>query len=108
MADKSYVIGVDYGTDSVRSVILDAANGEEIASSVFTYPRWKDGLYCNPLINQYRQHPLDYVEGLEFTIKECLRKAGSIVASGVKAISVDTTGSSPCLLYTSPSPRDGL
>jgi len=95
MADKSYVIGVDYGTDSVRSVILDAANGEEIASSVFTYPRWKDGLYCNPLINQYRQHPLDYVEGLEFTIKECLRKAGSIVASDVKAISVDTTGSSP-------------
>lgn len=95
MADKSYIIGVDYGTDSVRSVILDAANGEEIASSVFAYPRWKDGLFCNPLTNQYRQHPLDYIEGLEFTIKECLRKAGSIVASGVKAISVDTTGSSP-------------
>lgn len=95
MADTSYVIGVDYGTDSVRSIILDAANGEEIASSVFVYPRWKDGLFCNPLINQYRQHPLDYIEGLESTIKECLHKAGSTVASGVKAISVDTTGSSP-------------
>lgn len=95
MIQKSYVIGVDYGTDSVRSVIIDAANGEEIASSVFVYPRWKDGLYCDPLKNQYRQHPLDYIEGLEFTIKECVHKAGSIVTSRIKAISVDTTGSSP-------------
>lgn len=95
MSHKSYVIGVDYGTDSVRSVILDAANGEEIVSSVFVYPRWKDGLYCDTTQNQFRQHPLDYIEGLEFTIKECLHKAGAIIASGVKAISVDTTGSSP-------------
>jgi len=95
MSQKSYVIGVDYGTDSVRSVIMDTANGEEIASSVFVYPRWKDGLYCDPVQNQFRQHPLDYIEGLESTIKECLHKAGTSVASGVKAISVDTTGSSP-------------
>ena len=48
MFENSYVIGVDYGSDSVRSVILDTKNGEEIASSVYYYPRWKDGLYCNP------------------------------------------------------------
>jgi L-ribulokinase len=95
MSHKSYVIGVDYGTDSVRSVILDAANGEEIASSVFVYPRWKDGLYCDTAQNQFRQHPLDHIEGLEFTIRECAHKAGVMVSSGVKAISVDTTGSSP-------------
>jgi L-ribulokinase len=47
MLKKSYVIGVDYGTDSVRSVILDAENGTGIASSSFNYPRWSDGLYCD-------------------------------------------------------------
>ncbi len=92
---KKYVIGVDFGTDSVRSVILDAGNGEEIASSVFAYPRWKNGLYCNPAQNQFRQHPLDYVEGIEATIRECLQKAGETVASNIQAISVDTTGSTP-------------
>src|SRR5258708_304877 len=95
MSQESYVIGVDYGTDSVRSVILGAANGQEVASSIFVYPRWKDGLYCDAAQNQFRQHPLDHIEGLEFTIKACIQKAGAIVASGVKAISVDTTGSSP-------------
>ena len=91
----SYVIGVDYGTDSVRSVVVDAGNGVEIASSVFYYPRWKAGLYCNPSANQFRQHPLDYMEGLEATIKDCIRQAGAVTASLIKAISIDTTGSTP-------------
>lgn len=93
--NDQFVIGVDYGTDSVRSVIIDATNGAEIAASVFAYPRWRDGLYCIPHENQFRQHPLDYVEGLQATIKDCLHKAGPAVAKNVKAISVDTTGSSP-------------
>ena len=93
--NEQYVIGVDYGTDSVRSIIVDASNGNEIASSVFYYPRWKDGLYCDASRNQFRQHPLDYIEGLEHTIKSCLQQAGSAIASGIKAISVDTTGSTP-------------
>ena len=91
----NYVIGVDYGTDSVRSIIVDAANGNEIASSVYYYPRWKDQLYCDASLNQFRQHPLDYVQGLEETIKKCLLQAGPSVVSDIKAISVDTTGSSP-------------
>lgn len=90
-----FVIGVDYGTDSVRSILVDTGNGQEIASSVFYYPRWKEGLYCNPNSNQFRQHPLDYVEGLETTIRACLKQAGPAAAAGVKAISVDTTGSTP-------------
>ena len=92
---EAYVIGVDYGTDSVRSVLADAYNGQEVASSVFYYPRWKQGKYCDAAINQFRQHPLDYVEGLETTIKNCLQKAGVEAASKVRAISVDTTGSTP-------------
>ena len=94
MAEK-FVIGVDYGTDSVRSVILNAANGDELASSVFYYPRWKDGMYCDPQQNQFRQHPLDYIEGLENTIKDCIKKAGENIANNIVAISVDTTGSTP-------------
>ena len=75
VSQDAFVIGVDYGTDSVRSVILSASNGEEIASSVFYYPRWKQGLYCNAATSQFRQHPLDYVEGLEATVTDCVRNA---------------------------------
>jgi L-ribulokinase len=89
------VIGVDYGTDSVRSVLVDASNGAMLASSVYHYPRWKKGLYCNAAKNQFRQHPLDYIEGLEQTIKACIQQAGTHAAKNVKAISVDTTGSTP-------------
>lgn len=101
---QDYVIGVDYGTDSVRSVIADASNGEEIASSVFDYPRWKDGLFCNAAANRFRQHPLDYIEGLEQTIKKCLIQAGPSVVATIKAISVDTTGSTPVAVNESGTP----
>lgn len=104
MNQETFVIGVDYGTDSVRSILVNATNGQEIASSVFYYPRWKAGKYCNPSTNQFRQHPLDYVEGLEQTIKQCLEKAGSAVAANVKAISIDTTGSTPVAVDESGTP----
>lgn len=96
MREDQFVIGVDYGSDSVRSVLINAHNGEEIASSVFNYPRWQQGLFCKPAENQFRQHPLDYIEGLETTIKDCIAKAGGTeVAKAVKGLSVDTTGSTP-------------
>src|SRR6185312_10397187 len=96
MNTDQFVIGVDYGTDSVRSVIVDAKNGKELSSSVFNYPRWQQSLFCDATKNQFRQHPLDYVEGLEYTIKECVKKAGgAAIATAIKAISVDTTGSTP-------------
>jgi L-ribulokinase len=92
---QKFVIGVDFGTDSVRSVIINAFNGDEVVSSVFNYPRWKKGLYCDPAKNQFRQHPLDYIEGLEATITDCVNKAGKDVSSNIVAISADTTGSTP-------------
>ncbi|RYY72142.1 MAG: ribulokinase [Chitinophagaceae bacterium] len=94
MPDK-YVIGVDYGTDSVRAVVVNAMDGKDICSSVFYYPRWKEGLYCNAVGNQFRQHPLDYLEGLEATISDCIQQAGKEIAANIVGISVDTTGSSP-------------
>jgi L-ribulokinase len=102
--NETYVIGVDYGTDSVRSVIVETDTGGEIAASVFYYPRWKKGLYCDASRNQFRQHPLDYIEGLEATIKDCLQKAGKQVALNIKAISVDTTGSTPVAVDATGTP----
>ena len=65
MNNTSWVIGIDFGTDSVRAIVVNTFTGEEAASSLFEYPRWKAGLYSNPSANLFRQHPLDYLEGLE-------------------------------------------
>ena len=92
-----YVIGLDYGTDSARAVIVNAETGEELASSVKYYPRWAEGKYCNPATNQYRQHPQDYVDVLEFTVKDALSKCPAGTAENVAGISFDTTGSTPVL-----------
>jgi len=104
MKKDAFVIGIDYGTASVRSIIVNAADGSEVASSVFEYPRWKDGLYCEAAENQFRQHPKDYIEGLESTIKRCILQAGPTVVSNIKAISIDTTGSTPVAVDESGTP----
>jgi L-ribulokinase len=92
---NKYVIGVDYGTDSVRAIIVDAISGNEIASAESHFIRWNDGLYCNPTFNQFRQHPSDYIEGLEAVIKQCLIDAGDQVKKQICSISIATTGSTP-------------
>jgi len=91
----AYTIGVDYGTDSVRALVVDTETGEEMGTHVFEYPRWKEGKYCDPSANLFRQHPLDYLEGLEVSIVGALEECGSDVAEKVVGISVDTTGSTP-------------
>jgi L-ribulokinase len=92
---KKFVIGIDYGTDSVRSVVVDTTNGKIVGTSVFEYPRWKKGLFCDPSINQFRQHPLDYIEGLEQSVKGALEGLTPEVVNNVLGITVDTTGSTP-------------
>jgi L-ribulokinase len=92
-----YVIGLDYGTDSGRAVIINAENGDELASSVMYYPRWKESKYCDPARNQYRQHPQDYIDVFEFTVKDALSKCLPSVAGEVVGISIDTTGSTPVM-----------
>ena len=92
---KKYVIGIDYGTDSVRSVIVDTNSGEIIGTSVFEYPRWKKSLFCDPSANRFRQHPLDYIEGLEHSVKAALKGLSSEIIENVAGITVDTTGSTP-------------
>lgn len=104
MEKNHYVIGVDYGTDSVRSLIVNADTGEELAASVFLYPRWKAGAYCDPVTNQFRQHPQDYVDGLEHTIREALSQVDAQVATQVIGIAVDTTGSTPVAVNAQGTP----
>ncbi|MCL7986728.1 ribulokinase [Sphingobacterium sp. lm-10] len=99
-----YVIGVDFGTDSVRAVLADTADGKEVATSVFEYPRWKQGLYCDPKKSQFRQHPLDYIEGLDYVISRCVQQSGPDIARQVVGISVDTTGSTPVAVDSTGTP----
>ncbi len=98
------VIGLDFGTDSVRAVIVDAANGREISSSVAWYPRWKKGLYCSPVKNQYRQHPQDYLDSMVQVIREALAAAPAGTGNKVAGISFDTTGSTPVFVDKAGTP----
>jgi L-ribulokinase len=97
---SKYVIGLDFGTNSCRSLIVDVANGKEVASHVFPYPSGKDGVIVDSADpNLARQNPADYLLGIEITIKKALAKAKSVRSKfstkDVIGIGVDTTGSSP-------------
>ncbi len=92
---RKLVFGIDYGTDSVRAVLVDTADGSEVGSAVFEYPRWKKGLYCDAGAHRFRQHPLDYLEGLEHTVREVLSRAGDVKPAEVVGMTLDTTGSTP-------------
>lgn len=94
MPNKNYVIGLDFGTDSVRAVLVDAANGDTIGTKVHWYRRWKEGKYCDPAKSRFRQHIKDHIEGLESTISGVVSKT-EVDPAAVKGICIDTTGSSP-------------
>jgi L-ribulokinase len=66
-----------------------------VGTSVFDYPRWKEGLFCDPAINQFRQHPLDYTEGLEQSVRGAIQDLPENVIKNIVGITVDTTGSTP-------------
>ena len=100
---KKYVVGLDYGSDSVRAVLINTQNGAELASEVFWYPRWKEQKYCNSAINQFRQHPLDHIEGLEKTITSVISQSG-VNPESIISICIDTTGSSPLPLNQDGTP----
>jgi L-ribulokinase len=90
-------VGIDFGTDSVRSIVADATTGSVLGAAVEYYPRWASGLYCDAVENRFRQHPLDYLESMEKSLRGALRDAGSTAAGQVRGIAVDTTGSTPAL-----------
>ncbi|MDR1876715.1 MAG: ribulokinase [Flavobacteriaceae bacterium] len=94
---NNLVIGIDYGTDSARAMLMDAETGRELGLSVKEYPRWKQGLYCDPVNYQFRQHPSDYIEVLEFIVNDVINSVpGS--KDKVKAIAIDVTCSTPVVV----------
>jgi L-ribulokinase len=94
-----YVIGLDYGTNSVRTLIVNTANGREVATAVWNYAHGDHGVILGRDPNMARQHPADYVAGAEITIKKALAAAKANVRGfnpeQVIGIGVDTTGSTP-------------
>ncbi|MCA9731140.1 ribulokinase [candidate division KSB1 bacterium] len=95
-----YAIGLDYGTNSCRALVVDLSNGGELASSVFNYPTGEAGvIVAQSDPNLARQNPADYVQGAEVTILEAMKKAKAkfpeFSEKDVIGIGVDTTGSSP-------------
>jgi L-ribulokinase len=94
MVAKS-VIGLDFGSDSVRSVLVDAETGKEVASCVSEYKQWGEGRFCRPEQHQYRQHPRDILNSLTECIVGLQKEVGVYDLSSVCAIGVDTTGSTP-------------
>ena len=94
-----YAIGLDYGTNSVRAVVVDAANGREVGTSVWDYARGSEGVILSKDPNLARQHPADYVKGTAKVARAALaaarRKVKSFRGAQVIGIGVDTTGSTP-------------
>ncbi len=94
-----YTIGLDYGTNSVRALIVNVANGMEVASAVWNYAHGTAGVILSHDPNLARQHPADYIKGAEITIKQALATAKKTVKGfspdQVIGIGVDTTGSTP-------------
>ena len=89
---EKLLIGLDFGSDSVRAVLVNQC-GENIATAVSNYRRWSEKMYCNATENQFRQHPLDYIESMTQVLQEVLENQDKSLVCG---IGVDTTGSTPC------------
>ena len=97
---KKYALGLDYGTNSCRSLIVDLEDGTEVASTVFNYPSGEMGVCVDPREpNLARQNPQDYIDGIIAIVTGASEQAkqvrGDFNPHDIIGIGVDTTGSTP-------------
>jgi len=108
MTNTRYTVGLDYGTNSVRALLVDVANGAEVATAVWNYEHGTQGVILARDPNLARQHPADYIRGAEITIQKVLAAARKSVRGfkpeQVVGIGVDTTGSTPLPVDASGQP----
>lgn len=104
-----YALGIDYGTNSCRSLLVDLDDGREVGSTVFPYPSGELGILTDARDPHVaRQNPQDYLDGLEAVVSGALQQAKADVpgfdAAQVVGIGVDTTGSTPIPVDRSGTP----
>jgi len=95
-----YTIGLDYGTNSVRCLIVNITNGDEPGTAVYEYPTGEAGIILDAADhNLARQNPSDYLKGIEAAVKAAIARAKktdkSFDATKIIGIGIDTTGSTP-------------
>lgn len=101
-----YSLGLDYGTNSVRALLVDVADGREVATSVYNYPSGESGVLLDARDpNLARQNPEDYFAGFYATVAEVLK---GVDPADVVGIGVDTTGSSPVPIDAQGTPLSSL
>lgn len=93
--EKSLVLGIDFGSDSVRALVVSAHDGCERGAGTAAYRDWARGRFCDPVRQQFRQHPRDLLQAMTAAIRTAVAAAGPAAGRRIAALGVDTTGSSP-------------
>src|SRR5262249_45209205 len=108
MSTNHYSLGLDYGTNSARTVVVAVHDGREVSTAIWNYDHGTDGVILSRDPNLARQHPGDYVKGAEETIKKAIgaarRSVRGFKPEQIIGIGVDTTGSTPLPVDSSGRP----